>query len=384
MSKRKKNNQIKNHKEENNNFTGGVSERQKEKTLVKKIVLSIIASFILLLVLFGVIGYQYVTTSLEPLDREDKTELVVEIPTGSSSKDIARILQDKGVIKSAIVFSYYIRLNNETGFQAGDYEFSPSMSLDSIIDQLQKGGTIAEYEGTKILVKEGTTIDQIGDDIAGNTEYSKKDFLAVIQNKVFLKEMETKFPELLTSALKAEDTRYTLEGYLFPATYDFPKEMPLEELVENMISKMDEVMQEFYPGITESKKTVHDILTLSSLVEREGSTSEDRKLIAGVFYNRLDIAMPLQTDVAVLYALDEHKEYVTNNDVTVESPYNLYEHPGFGPGPVNNPSADAINATVEPTESNYLYFLADLKTEKVYYSETYQQHLEYQAEYIKQ
>ncbi len=384
MSKRKKNNQIKNHKEEKINFTGGASERQKEKTLVKKIVLSIIAAFILLLVLFGVIGDRYVTTSLEPLDRENKTELVVEIPTGSSSKDIARILQDKGVIKSAIVFSYYIRLNNETGFQAGDYEFSPSMSLDSIIDQLQKGGTIAEYEGTKILIKEGTTIDQIGDDIAGNTEYNKKDFLAVIQNKVFLKEMETKFPELLTSALKAEDTRYTLEGYLFPATYDFPEEMPIEELVENMISKMDEVMQEFYPEITESKKTVHDILTLSSLVEREGSTSEDRKLIAGVFYNRLDIAMPLQTDVAVLYALEEHKEYVTNNDVTVESPYNLYKHPGFGPGPVNNPSADAINATVEPTESNYLYFLADLETEKVYYSENYQQHLEYQAEYINQ
>ncbi len=94
--------------------------------------------------------------------------------------------------------------------------------------------------------------------------------------------------------------------------------------------------------------------------------------------------MPLQTDVAVLYALEEHKEYVTNNDVTVESPYNLYKHPGFGPGPVNNPSADAINATVEPTESNYLYFLADLETEKVYYSENYQQHLEYQAEYINQ
>lgn len=384
MSKRKKNKLIKNHKQVNIDSTSLASERQKEKNLVKKIVLSILAAFILLLILFGVIGYQYVTTSLEPLDRENKTEMIVEIPTGSSSKDIARILQDKGVIKSAIVFSYYIRLNNETGFQAGDYEFSPSMTLDLIIDQLQQGGTTAKYEGNKILVKEGTTIDQIGEDIAENTEYSKEDFLAVIQNKNFLTEMETKFPELLTSALKAEGTRYTLEGYLFPATYDFPKEMSLEELVENMISKMDEVMQKFYPGIIESKKTVHDILTLSSLVEREGSKLEDRKLIAGVFYNRLEIGMPLQTDVAVLYALEEHKEYVTNGDVTVESPYNLYVYPGFGPGPVNSPSADAINATVEPTESEYLYFLADLETEKVYYSETYEQHLEYQAKYVNQ
>ena len=382
MSKRKKNNQTKDHREARINLTGKVSERQKEKTLVKRIVLSIVAAFVLLLILFGVIGYQYVTTSLEPLDTENKTETIVEIPTGSSSKDIARILQDEGIIKSAIVFSYYIRMNNETGFQAGNYEFSPSMSLDSIIDQLQEGGTASEYEGTKILVKEGTSIDQIGDVIAENTKYSKEDFLAVIQNEAFLTKMKTEFPELLTSVFEAEDTRYVLEGYLFPATYEFPEEMSLEELVEKMISTMDEVMQEFYPEIIESKKTVHDILTLASLVEREGSKLEDRKLIAGVFYNRLEINMPLQTDVAVLYALEEHKEYVTYGDVEVESPYNLYKHPGFGPGPVNSPSADAISATVEPTKSDYLYFLADLETEKVYYSESYEQHLEYQAEYV--
>lgn len=384
MSKRKKNNQKKKQREVETNLTGNVSERQKETSLVKKIVISIVVAFVLLLILFGVIGYQYVTTSLEPLDTENKTETVVEIPTGSSSKDIARILQDEGIVKSAIVFSYYIRMNNETGFQAGNYTFSPSMSLDSIIEQLQEGGTASEYEGTKILVKEGTTIDQISDDIAGNTEHSKEAFLAVIQNETFLTEMKNKFPELLTAALEAENTRYVLEGYLFPATYDFPEEMTLEELIENMITKMDEVMQGFYPEIKESDRSVHDILTIASLVEREGFTLEDRKLIAGVFYNRLAIDMPLQTDIAVLYALDEHKEYVSNKDVAVDSLYNLYIHPGFGPGPVNSPSADAIKATIEPTDSDYIYFLADMKTGKIYYAETYEQHLEYKAKYVDQ
>lgn len=373
---------MKNQNEVKTNSNGNKSERQKEKSLVKKIVLSIVAVFILLLLLFGVIGYQYVTTSLEPLDTENKTETVVEIPTGSSSKDIARILQDEGIIKSAIVFSYYIRMNNETGFQAGNYEFSPSMSLDSIIDQLQEGGTASNYEGTKILVKEGTSIDQISDDVAENTEHSKEDFLAAIQNETFLAEMKTKYPELLTSALEAENTRYVLEGYLFPATYDFPEEMALEELIDNMISKMDEVMEGFYPEIQQSDRSVHDILTIASLVEREGFTLEDRKMIAGVFYNRLAIEMPLQTDIAVLYALDEHKEYISNKDVSVDSPYNLYVHPGFGPGPVNNPSAEAIKATLEPTDSEYIYFLADMKTGKIYYAETYDQHLEYKAEYV--
>ncbi|WP_035053485.1 endolytic transglycosylase MltG [Carnobacterium pleistocenium] len=382
MSKRKKNNQTKNHEEVKIDSTSIASERQKEKKLVKRIVLSILAAFILLLILFGLIGYQYVTTSLEPLDEENKTEKMVEIPTGSSSKDIARILQDNGVIKSAIVFSYYIRLNNETGFQAGEYEFSPSMSLDLIIDQLQQGGTTAEYEGIRILVKEGTSIDQIGDTVAENTEYTKEDFLTAIQDEKFLADVLIKYPELLTSALEAEDTRYQLEGYLFPATYDFPEEMSLEELIENMISRMDEEMQTFYPEIKDSDRTIQDILTIASLVEREGFTLEDRKLIAGVFYNRLAIDMPLQTDIAVLYALNEHKEYISNTDVSVESPYNLYRYPGFGPGPVNSPSADAIKATLQPTESEYIYFLADMETGKIYYAETYEQHLEYKAEYV--
>lgn len=382
MSKRNDNNQIQNHKEVKIQPTDKVTERQKEKKLVKRIVLSITAAFIILVVLFGLIGYQYVTTSLEPLDKNDQTEKVIEIPTGSSSKDIAQILQNNNIIKSAIVFSYYVRMNNETGFQAGNYEFSPSMPLDTIISQLQEGGTAAEYKGNKVLVKEGITIDQIADAIAATTDYSKEDFLTVIKDEAFLTKMKTNYPELLTSALEAEDTRYRLEGYLFPATYDFPEEMSLEELVENMISKMDEVMQEYYPKIKESNRNVHDVLTIASLVEREGFTLEDRKLIAGVFNNRLEINMPLQTDIAVLYALDEHKEYISNNDVAVESPYNLYVHPGFGPGPVDSPSADAIKATLEPTESEYLYFLADMSTGKIYYAETYQQHLEYKAEYV--
>ncbi|MER2225736.1 MAG: endolytic transglycosylase MltG [Carnobacterium sp.] len=382
MSKRNKNNQTKNTKEVKTDLTGNVSERQKEKSLVKKIVLSILAAFIILLILFGLIGYQYVTTSLEPLDTENKTEVVVEIPTGSSSKDIAQILQDNGIIKSAMVFSYYVRMNNETDFQAGNYAFSPSMSLDSIIDQLQEGGTAESYQGIKILVKEGTSIDQIGDTIAENSEYTKENFLTAIQNESFVTDMQTKYPELLTSALEAEDTRYRLEGYLFPATYDFPEDMTLEELIENMISRMDEEMTGFYPEIKESNRTVQDILTIASLVEREGFTLEDRKKIAGVFYNRLAIDMPLQTDIAVLYALDEHKEYISNKDVSVDSPYNLYVHPGFGPGPVNSPSADAIKATLQPTESEYMYFLADMETGKIYYAETYEQHLEYKAEYV--
>lgn len=355
---------------------------QESKHTVRKIVLSIVAILITLIIILGFSGYHYYTSSLKPLDPDSTEEISVEIPIGSSRTDIARILEEKGIINSAFVFNYHLRFNGEQGFQAGHYKFSPSLSSDEIVESLKKGGSPITEESTgSITVPEGYTIEQIAGVISENTDYSEDEFFDLVQSEEFLQKKRDEFPKLLNSAYDArEDTLYKLEGYLYPATYDFYEETTLEELVTQMLSRMDQVMQKFYTDIDSQETSVHRILTIASFIEREGITPEDRKLISGVFYNRLAINMPLQTDVSVTYALGEHQERITYDDLEIDSPYNLYQHTGIGPGPVNSPAEASINASMYPTKTDYMYFIADLSTKEVYFSETYQQHLELRDE----
>lgn len=382
MAKKNNGKQPKNEKGNKIDVYSKVAERQKETKMVRKIVLSIISILVLLLIIFGIVGYQYVTTSLQPLDASSEEEIPLEVPSGSTSTDISRILEENKVIKSASVFNFYIKLNNETDFQAGYYLFSPSMTLDEIIQSLQAGGSPVAFDGTKILVQEGLTIDQVAKSVENSTDYTAEEFLKVVKEPSLLEDLKEKYPNLLTSAVESKETRYALEGYLFPATYDFSEDKSLETVIGNMIGKTDEVMQKYYETIKESGLSVHEVMTLASLVEREGITYDDRTKIASVFFNRLEVEMPLQSDISVLYALNEHKEMVTYKDLEVESPYNLYANTGFGPGPFNSPSEEAIKATLNPAETNYLYFLADTKTGKVYFSRTYAEHQELIDQYI--
>lgn len=229
---------------------------------------------------------------------------------------------------------------------------------------------------------EGSTMTQIAAIVEAKTAYTSDEFMSLIEDEAFQKQLVEKYPQLLTDVSQMEDVRFMLEGYLFPATYEVHEDMTLEETVENMVSKMDAVLQQYYAQIEESSQSVHEILTIASLVEKEGSDYEDRRKIADVFYNRIELGMPLQTDISVLYSLDTHKERVSHDDLEVVSPYNLYQNTGIGPGPFNSPSEESISATIDPAETDYLYFLADIDTQIVYFAETYQQHLEYKREYV--
>lgn len=367
----------------NQQLDGRLKKEQKEKSVVTKIVLSIVVVLMVLLVVLGVSAYNFYTSSIEPLDPTSEEEIQVEIPSGSSPTSIARILEENGIIKSASVFNVYTRLNNEGQFKAGYYLMSPSMTIDNVIDSLQEGGTDFPADSVeRITVPEGYTITQIADIVGERTPYSAEEFMALIENEEFQQQLLTQYPALLTDVFEAEGVRYVLEGYLFPATYEFYDEMSLEEIVQGMVAKMNEVMQQYYAQIEEQGQTVHEILTIASLVEREGLSYEDRTQIADVFYNRIEIGMPLQTDISVLYSLDTHKERVSHDDLEVDSPYNLYQNTGMGPGPFNSPSEESIRATINPADTDYLYLLADIDTQKVYFAETYQQHLEYKREYV--
>lgn len=362
---------------------GKLDTDKKEKSVVAKIVWSIIAILLVLIVVFGVSAYNFYTSSIEPLDPKSTEEIQVEIPSGSSSADIARILEENNVIKSASVFNLYTRFNNESNFRAGYYVFTPAMDVDEVIDSLQAGGTDLPVDALeRVTIPEGSTMTQIAAIVEAKTAYTSDEFMSLIEDEAFQKQLVEKYPQMLTDVSQMEDVRFMLEGYLFPATYEVHEDMTLEETVENMVSKMDAVLQKYYAQIEESSQSVHEILTIASLVEKEGSDYEDRRKIADVFYNRIELGMPLQTDISVLYSLDTHKERVSHDDLEVVSPYNLYQNTGIGPGPFNSPSEESISATIDPAETDYLYFLADIDTQIVYFAETYQQHLEYKREYV--
>ncbi|WP_051237686.1 endolytic transglycosylase MltG [Lacticigenium naphthae] len=354
------------------------------KRSVGKIVFFIVSILVVLILVLGYSGYSFYTESLEPVQESSAETIEIEIPMGSSRTDIAKILEEEEMIKNASAFNIYVRINNVTGFKAGYYEFSQSMSVEEIVEKLQEGGDpISQADIATIAIPEGITVKEISERLAKDTLFSDTEIMEKMTDESFLNQKLAEFPDLLTDVMENEEqVYYVLEGYLFPATYEYHKEMELEELLTSMLNKTNNILNDYYKTIKNSEWTVHEVLTLASLIEREGISYEDRQKIADVFYNRMEIGMPLQTDVSVTYALGEHQERISLNDLEVESEYNLYVHNGIGPGPVNNPSEDAIRATLNPVDTDYLYFLADLQTREVYFSETYQQHLEYKAEYL--
>lgn len=356
-------------------------QRSKEDKIVNKIVLIVVLVFLVIGGILGFSAYRYVTSSLQPLDPDDTEKVTIVIPSGSSNKAIGEILEDENIIKSGMIFNYYTKFNNLTGFQAGTYHFSPNMTLEAISEQLQNGeGSVTS--DAKVTIPEGFDVDQIGDALAEATNISKDDFLALMESDEFFEKMKETYPELLASAGDAQGVRYRLEGYLFPATYDYYTGNTLEEVVTQMVDKSNSVLSKYFDQIAQKEMTVQEVLTLASLVEKEGSKLEDRKNIAQVFFNRLAIDMPLQSDISILYALGEHKELVTYEDTQVDSPYNLYVHSGYGPGPFNNPSEAAIQAVLDPTPNNYYYFVADIQTQEVYFAETYEQHMQLVEQYV--
>lgn len=352
--------------------------RRAEKKAANKIVYWIIGIVLALVVIIGLMGYRYVQTSLKPYDTKAKQAITVKIPNGSTNKEIAAILQEKKLIKSATVFNYYVKTHNFSDFQAGYHVLKQSMDFEKIISNLQKEGTPTRPRDVtgKVLVKEGVTLEQIATAVGKNTKYSKADFIKLVQDKKFLASLAKKYPQLLTSTMAKKNVRYHLEGYLFPATYEVYKDTTLKELITEMVKTTDQNLQPYYATIKQKKLTVQEVLTLASLVEREGVTATDRQKIAGVFFNRLDIDMPIQSDISVMYALNTHKTHLYNKDTKVDSPYNLYVHTGYGPGPFNSPSLQSISAVLNPADrdQDYLYFVANLKTGKVYYSHNFEEH----------
>jgi UPF0755 protein len=356
-------------------------EQQKEARIARKIVL--IITIIAFLLVGGGLGggYFYLKSALEPVNPESTKEKKIEIPIGSSVTGISQILEANGIIKNAKVFKYYVKFKNESGFMAGDYTLSPSMTIPTIIDNL-KTGKVTKEVALKITLPEGIQLQQIAQIIANKTNQKEEDVFKTLNDRNFIKSLMGKYPDLLTDEIFAKEIKYPLEGYLFPATYPFYKEDPsIEEVVSVMLEKTDEVIKQYAAELENSEYTPHKLLTMASLIEEEATQQVDRHTIASVFYNRIDEGMPLQTDPTVLYAQGKHKSRVLYKDLEVDSPYNTYKVTGLPPSPIANAGAMSIEAALNPEETDYFYFLATAEG-KVLFSKTLDEHNQKKAEHI--
>jgi hypothetical protein len=356
--------------------------RKKETSIIKKIMKYFMIALLVIVIIGGFFTWNYIKGETQPVDTA-QTELVAfEIEQGASVKEVSKALEEEGIIRNSKLFNFYLKFKNVSGFKSGLYHVSKSMTLDEIIAELSGAGKDKNQNATKVLIREGEQLTDIAKEVEKSTKYSAEDFMAKVQDEDFLRYLVQKFPKLLTQSFNGYQVKYVLEGYLYPATYDMNDSKTLQMLITEMVAKTDEVMSKYYDKILESDYTLQQIMALASLIEKEGTKLEDRKKISSVFHNRIKENMMLQTDVSVQYALGEHKEALSLSDLEVDSPYNLYQNYGVGPGPYNSPSEDSIVAALEPEKTDYLYFLADIKTKEIYYAKTYEEHLELKAKYI--
>ncbi|HEL1984726.1 TPA: endolytic transglycosylase MltG [Streptococcus suis] len=375
-------------------------QRRKKQDNAAKHIVSVIMSIVVVAVLVtGVTGYMWVKSSLEPVNAKATETIQVEIPEGTSTLEIGKILVDNKLIKNATIFNYYSKIKSYNNFQSGFYNLKQNMSVDDIAKALQESGTpTAQKEAAgKVLIVEGYTLTQIAQAITDNTNtkdkndktpFTAEQFMATVTNQDFINRMVATYPKLFAS-LPAADSGviYQLEGYLFPAVYEYSDETTIEELVEQMIAAMDNRLQPYYETIAAKNLTVNEVLILASLVEKEGSTDEDRRNIASVFFNRLNAAMPLQSNIAILYAQGKLGQETTLAedaaiDTSIESPYNIYWTPGLMPGPVDSPSLSAIEAVINANTTDYLYFVADVTTGNVYFTNNIDEHNQNVAKYV--
>lgn len=360
--------------------------KKKKKSHLKGFLVTVLI-LLILLGAGGFFGLRYAESALQPVDPNSKQYMTVQIPDGSNAQEIGSTLEKSGVIKNGLVFTFYVKYKNYNELKSGYYNLQKSMSVEDVIKELQKGGTPEPQEVTlaNLTIPEGYTLEQIAQTV-GQLQGDFKEpltaeaFLAKVQDETFISQEVAKYPNLLES-LPAKDSgvRYRLEGYLFPATYTIKENTTVESLIDEMLAAMDKNLSSHYAAIKEKNLTVNELLTIASLVEKEGAKTEDRKLIAGIFYNRLNLGMPLQSNIAILYAEGKLGQNISLSDdaaidTSIDSPYNVYTKVGLMPGPVDSPSLDAIESSINQTKSDYLYFVANVQDGKVYYSTTLEEH----------
>ena len=299
-------------------------------------------------------------------------EAVVSIPDGAGAKQIGGILADNGVVKHKWSFVSYAKKQGAVdSLQPGTYTFGPGkVTLEEVLKSLQSGGG----DGTTInlTIPEGLTVEQIAEAVEKAGLADKQIFLAAAGN----------YNTSAYDYIPQGDSYVKLEGFLFPETYNVDKSWSADQIIGMMLKQFDKVFTEDMKArAKETGKTVYDVVTMASIIEREALYDDDRPVIAGVFYNRLAIGMKLQSCATVQYILGEPKANLTNSDIAIDNPYNTYLYEGLPPGPIASPGKASLEAALYPDNNDYMYFVA-MPDGHHHFSTTYEEHLQAKEKYL--
>jgi UPF0755 protein len=303
-----------------------------------------VRKFLAVVLLLAVVGAGVVGTYMVLAPAGPTVEQFVVIPTGSSATRIGRILEDQGIIRNRYAFDAW-RLFKRGTLKAGEYRFDHPVPLTEVYGRLVRGDV---YTVT-VTIPEGYNVFDIAKTMEEAKLHTAKEFIAgATANVGLVKDLDQTAP--------------TLEGYLFPETYKFPPAWTVKEMQAAMVKEFRRKAQAL--GITGAgtSASVHDVVTLASLVEKETGVASERGAVASVFENRMARGMPLETDPSVIYAAlleGKYQGVITMSELRSPSPYNTYTHTGLPPGPIANPGVDSLRAALHPPTTGYLYFVAD-------------------------
>ncbi len=293
------------------------------------------------------------------------------VERGVGAKEIAHTLQKEGIIKWAPLLRVYVYIKGTAGnLRAGEYQLSSTMNIPEIVGKFVSGEVIKK----QITIIEGWNLDQIGFYLEEKGIYQRKEFLKAI-NKDFSQEFDF---------LRDKPKDSGLEGYLFPDTYEAVKGENAEEFIRGMLQNFDKKLtDDFKKDISLQNKTIFEIITMASILEKEVKTLEDKEIVSGIFWKRIKDKIPLQSCATIAFIKGENQWQYSYEDTRIKSPYNTYLNLGLPLGPISNPGIESIKAAIFPKESEYNYFLTDPETGKTIFSKTYEEHNANKSKYLQ-
>lgn len=343
---------------------------QKNNRKKKYLILIAIFGFVLLILFLFICFSLYF---LSPVGGNKSVEFVVN--QGDSTSEIADSLKKKGLIKNAKVFMAYAFITNHRAIYAAKYDLNSGMRLSEIVDTFDEGGR--NINEITLTFKEGVNIRDMAKLISKETDNSYDDVIKLANDKAYLNELIKKY-WFIDKDVFNRDIYYSLEGYLYPDSYNFSsKEVSVREIFDDMLENTDMKLKPYKKYFSKSKYSVHQILTLASVLELEVSGSNSRRDVAGIFYNRLNSDMPLGSDATSYYGVrkDLNGELLQSEFDSV-NPYNTRVSSMAGKlpaGPICNPSISSIVAALKPSKHDYYYFVTD-KNGKVYLTKNFDMH----------
>lgn len=311
--------------------------------------------------------------------------LYFTIQKGEGSRTIAENLEKEHLTQSQFLFHFYTFFTGTSSkLQAGEYELNPSMSIADIVKKLAAGDTIKRT----LTIVEGWNLRDIALAFSQATNTSQDDFYAITGYPAEDYRKESQFAPANPIAsfydfLEEKPSYVSLEGFLFPDTYEITSTMTPQDFIEKALENFQKKLNsEIRSEIVAQGKTIFEILTMASLLEKEVQTYDDKQLVSGILWKRLEAAMPLQVDATTSYSTGKRATKISREETQIDSPYNTYLYQGLPLGPIANPGIESIRAALHPEESPYWYYLSTPEG-KTIFSKTLQEHNQAKAKYLK-